>query len=173
MADRFLYLPMLAVAAMVSALGRNEWSRAANRTLVVFGLVVAFLVAGVTLRREHVWRDRVTLWQNTAAKTPRSVTAFNNLGFAHYDRGEYTESVKAWRESLVLTKGRLADSWGGMAIACDALGQHSLAEQAWERAVAADRSYGDPDVLVDTLRWTREQADRLSRVVGRARLRRQ
>lgn len=172
MADRFLYLPMLAVAAMVSALGRNEWSRAANRTLVVVGLVAALLASSVTLRREHVWRDRVTLWQNTAAKTPRSVTAFNNLGFAQYDRGEYTESLKAWREALVLTRGSLADSWGGMAIACDALGQYVLAEQAWERASSIDPTYRDPDVLVTSLRWSREQADRLSRVAGRARLRR-
>jgi hypothetical protein len=172
MADRFLYLPMLAVAAMVSALGRNDWSRKANRTLAVAGLVVAILAASVTLRREHVWRDRVRLWQNTAARTPRSVTAFNNLGFAHYDRAEYAQSLKAWRNALLLTRGRFADAWGGMAIAYHALGQHNLAEQAQGQAVAIDALYGDPDGLVERLRWSREQADKLARVIGRARLRR-
>ncbi|NQT91750.1 MAG: hypothetical protein HQ559_03240 [Lentisphaerae bacterium] len=172
MADRFLYMPMVAAAVIVSAAGRNAWSRPANRVLVTVGLVVAVLAACVTLRREHVWRDRVTLWQNTAAKNPTSIVAFNNLGFAYYDRGEYRNSLKAWREALVLTKGRLADSWAGMAVSLDAVGQHRLSEEAWRRATVIDATYGSPDQLVASLRWSREQADRLARVVGRAALRR-
>jgi len=170
-ADRFLYVPMIAVAMIPAAFARRSMSEFGNRAWLALALVVSLGMCALTISRQYVWRDRVTLWENTAAKNPYSTTAHNNLGFAYFDKGKARMAVKSWLEVLQITKGNHADAWAGLAVGSDALGQPLKADAAYVRAAAIDPIYRDPETLVSALRWEWEQARKLGVVAKRVRAR--
>ena len=170
-ADRYLYLPSAGLALGVTVLVHAAWRRRRwlGAATVAVLLPVGGLLAGVTLDREAVWRQEVSLWTDTVRKNPASVRAANNLGFALYDRGEYDLAVREWRRAISLSEGRHADAWAGLAIGLEKLGHAAEAEEAYRKAVALERWYGEPERLVRGLIWSKAWADALETVAQRVR----
>src|SRR5574340_1230500 len=89
MAERFLYLPLVAFAALVVLLVDWSWARllhgrhtmAANITL---GFVAA-LWCGRTLIRNLDWRNEISLWSSAARVSPESYKAHKGLAAAWYN----------------------------------------------------------------------------------------
>lgn len=170
LADRFMYLPMIGVSILVGQLAAvciarltKRWMRAGLAALAAAGTV---LLGNVTLQRQAVWADRVALWTDAYRKTG-SFTSANNLGFAYYDRQEYTRAVVAFRLAVQYSAAA-ADAWAGLAVALEALGRAEDADAAFARAVEGDRRYADPDELMRALVWSRGQAEALHPIAERA-----
>ncbi|MBI2440559.1 MAG: hypothetical protein HYV35_04225 [Lentisphaerae bacterium] len=169
-ADRFLYQPMIAVAMLPVVLvadRRRCWMVSRIWVLLALVLVCGAIFVPQTVRRQAVWRDQVSLWLDTARKNPHSPTAHNNLGFAWLDRGEINQAVGAWRRAVMLTDGRFADAWAGMAVGLDALGSNEEACNAYREAIRLDGAYADPPGLVKKLTWEPAVASQLSVVAAR------
>jgi hypothetical protein len=62
------------------------------------------------------------------------------------------------------------DPRAGLAITYDAIGEHELAERAWQDSAGRDikGAYADPQKLVRSLRWRPDQAEKLQRIIDRA-----
>jgi len=59
------------------------------------------LVLGVgTYKRNEVWRDPVTLWQDVAEKSPRKVRPYNNLGAALNDAGRPMDAIRVLSQAI-------------------------------------------------------------------------
>jgi Flp pilus assembly protein TadD len=69
--------------------------------LAVTGLLALALAAGTVLRNQD-YRSEVALWSDTAAKSPGSARAWNNLGFALQLEGREDEAAAAYRRALAL-----------------------------------------------------------------------
>ncbi|MFT7624944.1 MAG: tetratricopeptide (TPR) repeat protein, partial [Myxococcota bacterium] len=84
LAERLLYLPSLAFAALVGvvAMGavRAVHRPIAQRVLLAFGLLVIALYAGRSMHRVGDWRDPVSLFRSSLAAFPDSARARYNLG---------------------------------------------------------------------------------------------
>ena len=73
-----IFMTMAAVAAL-AAHGRKAGYRAAW----CLAAVVCIILGGLTIARNHVWNDKLRLWQDTVSKSPNKALALTNLG------GEY------------------------------------------------------------------------------------
>jgi len=170
LADRYLYLPVTGLALIVGLLLMKAYTRG-RRYMAGLGALFLIAVIGmslITLQREAVWHDEVSLWTDTLKKNPFSATAANNLAFALYDRAEYTAAVQAWNRAINLGKGRAADQWAGLAIGLWKLGQMAEAMQAYQQAVALDRAYAHPQKLVEQLIWDSVKAEALETIAIQA-----
>jgi tetratricopeptide (TPR) repeat protein len=157
-ADRYLYLPLAGLSlALAAILGPRRWVQGLA-TLSICALCV------LTLRRQAVWHDNVSLWTETLRQNPRSITAANNLGFALWGRGRFEEALAPWKKALDLSLGRAPDPWAGLALGLHDLGRVDEARAAYARAVSLDLRYGEPERLVKMLLWERGQAEALKRV---------
>jgi tetratricopeptide (TPR) repeat protein len=152
---------MAAVAVGAAAGVRRASGR---RVAVTVALLILAVLTVLTVRRQSVWRDRVSLWRHTLETNPFSVTAANNLGYALLDGGRSREAVAAWEQALALAGGKHADALAGLAVARLRLGETNRAVAAYARAVRVDPVYGDPSALVRMLLWDELNADVLSRV---------
>lgn len=101
-----LYLPSAGAAiafasavyiASIKAFGRGRTSL----------LVVLFVIMGLTMvlataayKRNGVWADDVTLWQDTVRKSPGKARPYNNLGKALVKRGKITEAAENFKRAL-------------------------------------------------------------------------
>ena len=86
-ADHFLYLPMVGMALIFGHLGaRAAASRKINVLAWAFLLFVLSLCSVLTVTRNRVWADQLTLWEDTYQKAPGSYRANANLGQLYFER---------------------------------------------------------------------------------------
>ncbi len=110
MNDRYLYFPMLGAAALGGmglerVLARGPRVRVA--ALVMAGVLLASM-ALATIVRTRVWKDDLTLWTDTTAKTPDSKLAWLSLGSSLVDAGRRGEGIRAFHRALELDPNYLA-----------------------------------------------------------------
>lgn len=167
MADRFLYVPMLGMALMAAAI--FSWARRKPWNVAVATLLVpaACALSWSTFQREKVWHDSLSLWSNTSKRNPYSSDAVAGFAGALYDAGAWKESVPVFERAITLSKGKAADQFACMALALDAAGRTSEADDAWKKATTLDSRYRDPDALVKALIWERKDAEKLRVIVER------
>lgn len=109
-ADRYMYLPaiglyVLAGMAGTWAFGRAErhWSALADHRngIVVLTLAAVVGVYGtLAFQRSAVWKNEVSLWQDTTRKTPEFSDGHVNLGAANLRLGRLDEAEAAYQRGL-------------------------------------------------------------------------
>lgn len=169
-ADRFLYTPLLGVGALIAVmflLCMRIRSRYFKIFVVCAFLTACLVLAGVSHQRQKAWHDRLSLWQDTLQKNPLSSTAANNLAFAWFDKGEFKHAIEIWKKTLILTKGKEADAWAGLAIGYEAIGSKEMANQAYGRAIGINSRYKIPNLLMKSAAWDQNQLKYLRQILKR------
>lgn len=64
-----------------------------ERAILIVGLAVCGVFLLATHRRNQVWRDSLTLWQDAAAKSPEKVRPLVNLGIEYQRRGDKERAI--------------------------------------------------------------------------------
>jgi tetratricopeptide (TPR) repeat protein len=100
LADRFVYLPALAISLALGDLLRS--AAALRKYALVVVAAVLVLLSFLTVRRQPVWRSSRDLWEEAAARAPSSALVFNNLGRALADEGRFAEAETAYQRALAL-----------------------------------------------------------------------
>lgn len=122
-------LAMAAVATDLAAVQTGRFRRvvqvAAAGVLLCWGLV--------TVDRNRVWKDNLSLWRDTVQKHPASAFAHNNLGVELIRRGAYAAAVAPLQQArdLVPASARVQENL------CLALLQARMLEQAREACAEA------------------------------------
>ena len=133
-ADHFVYLASMGPLALAAA-GIASW----RKEIVGMGLL---LVLGmVSWQRAGVYRNEETLWTDTLAKDPRSLTARVGLAQVRELQGRTGEAVGLYRAALDLDPGNVES--------CNRLGNLLLHHGAPDEAIrlyqrAVDDHPGDP-----------------------------
>jgi protein O-mannosyl-transferase len=100
--ERHLYLGgfgLFLLAGMGMARLLDSWPKL---RLPVAAAACALIVSlGLfTVERNSVYRSEISLWEDTALKSPGKARAFNNLGYAYFLAGRTGEARKAYHEAL-------------------------------------------------------------------------
>ena len=93
-ADHYQYVASIGMLAL-----------AASALVRLPGVIPAGLIGilgFLTWRQAHVYRDEMTLWQDTISKNPACWMAHNNLGLAFKNRGEIDDAIQHYRETIRL-----------------------------------------------------------------------
>lgn len=105
MAEHRSYLPSIGIFAMVACLLdrlRNwNWQPAISLRLApTLAALCIGALAWTTCARNEVWRTRISLWEDTVAKSPGKFRTWSNLGSAYSNLGREDEAVKCFQQSL-------------------------------------------------------------------------
>ncbi len=82
-----MYLSVAGCAALVALAGGAAAERA-PRVAATAGIAIAIALGWLTIARNEVWRDPVTLWADNLAKTPAKQRVYRNLEEAYQRRGD-------------------------------------------------------------------------------------
>jgi Tfp pilus assembly protein PilF len=93
-ADRYMYLSAVAVFASLGLLLR--------RKQLPIAAMVLLLLAGVSIARNRVWANSVTLWADSVTKGPSNAIARNNYGMALKEIGRETDAGEQFRYAVEL-----------------------------------------------------------------------
>jgi tetratricopeptide (TPR) repeat protein len=96
-----VYLPMFGFSLIIGWLSGMLF--AANR-LWGYGVAAAVVVvlASMTVARNDVWGDPVTLWSDVVAKSPSNVRGITNLGFAYQNLNDWNMALAWYNRALQL-----------------------------------------------------------------------
>jgi tetratricopeptide (TPR) repeat protein len=145
MAERYLYLPSagfcLLVGWSVGALW-DRFSAAGRRALAALAVVLAAAGAVETLRRNRVWSDDVSLWQDTSRKSLASGMPLRSLATAYQQRGEVEAARLHFERALERRNNRVGtaiihNNLGTLAMSA---GDFADAEEHYRRAVEQNAS---------------------------------
>lgn len=166
MADRFLYLPMCALALMAAALaGVVEKMRTRAAGTVACAIICA--LAAATFTREKVWQNNYELWKDTVARDPVSFTALNNLAEELLNRGDFAGAITTAEKAIRISNGQNPNPFATAAVALNQLGRTADADAAYRKAVKLDARYRNPESLVKALIFTGDEARRLEVIARR------
>jgi len=103
-ADRFAYLPAVALSIALAVLLSSLAGRVLPAALGVAGVGLAGL-AFLAVHEQAVWRSSNDLWGEASVRSPSSALVFNNLGRALADEGLFDRAQEAYRRALSLEPG--------------------------------------------------------------------
>ncbi len=142
MADRYLYLPLLAFGWIVAGLSL----RVPPGVRVTFWIVPA-LLAALSLARMPAWRDAGALWDTAVRQHPTSPHAWIGRGSRQFDAGDAAAAERDFRRAIALD-GRSLDAWTNLGLALNRQGRFEEAVQTWRRALAIDPRADWPRLLI-------------------------
>jgi tetratricopeptide (TPR) repeat protein len=110
MYEHRVYLPSVGAflaAATLLGLLLARWAPARTvRALVLVGTALALTLAAVTLRRNAVWESDVTLWADSASKSPGKFRPHLNLGSALVKEKRFEEGEAILRRAIEIDPGQ-------------------------------------------------------------------
>jgi protein O-mannosyl-transferase len=136
-ADRRMYLPMLGLILISIDLLRRL--KAEPKVLAMGAAVLIVAAALATHARAEVWSSPISLWQDTARRSPNKIRAHFQLAFAYQEQGRSDLAVAEFQKAAELkppTADLLLD-WG---LAYDGLHQPEKALEKFHQAAAIEPS---------------------------------
>jgi protein O-mannosyl-transferase len=107
MADRYTYLPAVALAILVGAACHRLMTARprpwATATLAATAVAVLGAWAWLSFLQIRVWHDSETLWSHVLAVEPGNADAHNNRADAHYRRGQLDAALADYTAALAAT----------------------------------------------------------------------
>jgi protein O-mannosyl-transferase len=108
MADRYTYLPAVALSLLVGAAFGALWEKAATTmpsrgqaAALVLALAIApGILALLSIRQMAVWRDSETLWTQVIRHEPWNTEAHNNRASYYFDMGDYPRALADYDAAL-------------------------------------------------------------------------
>jgi Flp pilus assembly protein TadD len=138
-ADRYSYLPSVAIAVMFG--GLVVWLHGPVRRIFLGALTLAMVTLGMlTIRQIPIWKDTVSLFTYAVEQNPRSIMAHTNLGNALTNAGHPDEAIAALERAIALND-RYAGAYQYLGLAYQLKGDQQKAVEFYQRAVALDSNF--------------------------------
>jgi hypothetical protein len=142
--ERRMYLPLMAVVALVVLGGYNLLTRAAFHRSGVGAAIVLTLLVGMetfrTLQRNDEFRDPVGLWADVLVRQPNNRRAYSNLAKELLNRNEDGAAAKVYWKMLALDANDPA-TWNNLGTISMRAGDWGEAERCLRGALAAKADF--------------------------------
>lgn len=127
-----LYLPLIGFAVCLSY-GLYHSLKNIKIYVLLFCLIVG-LLSCLTYRRNEVWRDQETLWNDVIRKSPRKARPYNILGFHYYKKKQYDSTISTFDRIISILPDH-APVYVKRGAAYAAKGEHTQAFADYNRAL--------------------------------------
>ncbi|MGA2059704.1 MAG: tetratricopeptide repeat protein [Thermoguttaceae bacterium] len=143
-ADHYQHIAVIGVIALAAA-GWSIWHQRARNaahwtTAIAVATVGAFTF--LTYLQNELYRDAVTLYQDTLVKNPECWIAYNNLGVELFQAGQFQAPIKYFEQALHL-KPNYATARNNLGLALNKAGRFQEAIENYEQALSLQPKYAE------------------------------
>ncbi len=132
MAERYLFIPSAGFCLFLGYLLIQAGKKAELRRLAwALGIIIIAVFSILTVQRQSVWQDDLSLWRDTTLKSPYHPLPHTNYGIALSNVGEYDEAVKEYKIALLPEMG---DSPRGKSVTANNLGLVYIETEDYQNA---------------------------------------
>jgi tetratricopeptide (TPR) repeat protein len=141
-----VYLPsagaLLAAATWAFIVLGKQRAGMARAAMVSCVILLPLVFCYAAYARNSVWESRVTLWKDTAGKSPQSVRAMNNLANAYWDGGFRDRAIANYLAALNINLDN-ANVHNNLGLAYEKEGLTDKAIEHFSEAVRISPDYSD------------------------------
>jgi tetratricopeptide (TPR) repeat protein len=164
MAERFLYLPMIGLSALLATVlvMIAEISAPASRRTHVSIILILMIIVPLTARsiiRISDWRNDLTLFSSATKVTPRSAMSWNNLGVEQKKRKDFEEAIRSFQNAVKIFPD-FSNARVNLAISFRESGDLESAEKELREGIR--RSPEEIPIQIELLKVLTMKADKLS-----------
>jgi len=126
--ERYLYLPSVGIVLLAGLLVARAVARRPSVLPAALGAAVAVsaLHAAVTVQRNLVWRDDLSLWTATVEASPESAFARTDLGLVLAERGDVGGAIEQYERAIAIEPSS-ARAHNNLGVAYEKVGRIDLA----------------------------------------------
>lgn len=125
--ERYLYMPSVGFCILVPLiLFRSHLKKLS--LIFLLGLIISFSI--FTYQRVQVWKNDLTLWEDTVRKNPHSVTAITNYGYSLMKNKEYDKA----KEQFITALKQKRMSYAQISTILNLLGVQSMEQKHFQEA---------------------------------------
>lgn len=149
-AERYMYIPSAFFSIWLSANIIHLTSYTKIKQVIYLLLVVVVCIAAVfSFRRNLIWRDNFSLYQDTVNKSPEFGDIHNELGTALLGKGEYAAARKHFLLAQQLSRRPLIREFAELNLLnCDMAGKKSYVQKDIIRNYVASKETVQPGLLL-------------------------
>ncbi|MCP4666218.1 MAG: tetratricopeptide repeat protein, partial [Deltaproteobacteria bacterium] len=89
-------------------------SKGLQRLMCAFGFLIIGVLASMTVVRNNVWSDSISLWSDSVSKYSQNPMAHCNLAMAYTEKGRVDEAIEAYKKALAINDNN-ADAHNNLA----------------------------------------------------------
>ncbi len=97
--DRQMYLVSWPLALAIAA-EMAIWLK--PKTFALIGVTLTIVLGSLTVMRNQVYQNEISLWQDTVTQSPNKARVHNNLGYAYKLAGRKNEAIREFKMALKL-----------------------------------------------------------------------
>ncbi len=95
-----LYLPMAGFSIFLASLIYNLFKNRSLKPMVAVLLVIVSSYSILTYRRNLIWKDELTLWNDTVHKSPKKARPYNNRGVVYRSRENLNQALLDYSRAI-------------------------------------------------------------------------
>lgn len=142
MYEHWLYLPLIGIFLIVFKLIDRIKIAEKFQLLTIAGVVLVLFFAGLTIKRNRVWHDPITFYNDVIKYNSSSLRIWNNLGMAYSETNQVDKAIYAYKMAIALdAKKESAPPIHNIGNLYKQLGQTDLAIEYFEKAIALDNHF--------------------------------
>lgn len=95
-----LYLPLYGFILFLVSIFFYSWGNKSVRSMLILLIIITGVYAALAYKRNIIWQNGVSLWDDTISKSPRKARPYNERGFIHLLKGDYDRAVSDFTLAL-------------------------------------------------------------------------
>lgn len=152
-----MYLPMAGCAVVI---GAAAWLMLRQKSrYLIFGIAIVCALSFLTVRRNEIWKDKLSLWQDNVRKAPGLGSAHYSLGLAYAELGNNEDAMREYQRALDLGY-KMGRVYFSMARLWEAAKETEKAIRDYETGIGLDPTFAPAFNNLGTLLAGRNQYDR-------------
>ena len=135
-----VYLPsvgaFIAVSAVISIILErlSLKSPQIKKAAILLCALIIVVLSTATYARNTVWKDKKTLWEDVAGKSPKNARAQNNLGAFYYEKNMPDVAIR-YLSNAIFLKPDYVDAYNNLGLAYYKKGLYYLAKKQFTNAL--------------------------------------
>ncbi len=108
-----------------------------KKKCVVSMLIILSVYSSLTIQRNRVWQNAVSLWSDVVRKSPGKMRPYLNLGYSYFARGEYDLALEYLTKSIEMDAGNVK-GYDNRGVVYQKKGLHDLALADFNQSIQLD-----------------------------------
>ncbi|MEK7308910.1 MAG: tetratricopeptide repeat protein [Nitrospirota bacterium] len=137
-----LYLPMVGFSFFLVSVIYYLFENKALKSMVVVLLIIISCHAILTYRRNLIWKNELTLWNDTVHKSPKKAKPYYNRGVAYHDQGSIQQAISDYNKAIEIDPN-LARPYNNRGNAYYEQGNFTQAISDYTKAIKINPNYAE------------------------------
>jgi protein O-mannosyl-transferase len=137
-----IYLSSIGFIAAVVGLGFYLAKPSYSKIIILMLIAAVHVLAISAYKRNHVWSNDITLWENAISKYPTNQRAYVNLGSAYLDKQRYSDVIRIMEHIFTLDPNNANSFYlkghGNLALAYARMGMYDKALREYQKVIQID-----------------------------------